>query len=87
MATPRCLQIADEAEEPLDGVVEQRTGGLVHEEDAGVHAERAGDGEQLALADGERFDRCVARRSRDRPGARNGRQNRRWGRRCSRDCR
>ena len=53
------LQLGDQAEEPLRRIVEQRTGRLVHQDDARVHAERAGDGHQLHLADGERRDRLA----------------------------
>ncbi len=50
-------EAGNESEEPFGGVVEERTGGLVHEDDARVHAEGAGNGEQLLLSDGERRDR------------------------------
>jgi len=43
-------QAADESEQPFHAVVEQRTGGLVHQQEARVHAEDAGDGQQFAAA-------------------------------------
>ena len=48
------LERGDQPEEAFRRVVEQRTGGLVHQDDARVHAERARDGQQLHLPDGER---------------------------------
>ena len=47
------LQRSDQAEQPLHGVIEERTGGLVHQQDARIHAQRAGDGQQLPPSDGK----------------------------------
>ena len=49
-------QAADDVEEVLDLAVAQRRGGLVHDEDAGVEAERLGDLDELALADAQALD-------------------------------
>ncbi len=41
----------DQPEEPLDRIMKQRTGGLIHDNDAGTHAECASNHDQLHIAD------------------------------------
>ena len=75
MDTPRCLSSAISRNSRLRGIVEQRTGGLVHQDDARVHAERARDGHQLHLADRQATAIGVLAGRSSPTCSRNGRQN------------
>src|ERR1017187_6469362 len=44
------LQLADHLEQAFGGVLAERAGGLVHQDDAGAHAQRPGERDQLGLA-------------------------------------
>jgi hypothetical protein len=46
-------KIADEAKEAVDILIAKSAGGFIHKDKPGIHAEGAGDGDQLHLADGE----------------------------------
>ena len=48
------FETRDQDEQALRGVFEQRTGGLVHQQEPGVHAESARDGHKLHLPDRKR---------------------------------
>ena len=69
------LQIRDQLEQPLRRIVEQRAGGLVHQDEPRAHAQRARDRQQLHLADGKRSRHLAVNRNASPTCSRNGRQN------------
>ena len=98
MPTPWLRSVADHPEQAVDLAVAERRRGLVHDHDARVGAERAGDLDELLLGHGERArrtrsgsivaptrsssSRARAARGSNRPGAR--RRRVRAPARCSR---
>ena len=66
MATPRSFSLPDEAEEALHRVVGQRAGRLIHENDLGVEAEHARDGDKLPLRNAQVAERQKRDRGRGR---------------------
>ena len=56
IATPRVLELRDQAHEHADLLGRERRGRLVEEQQPRLELERPGDRDQLALAAGERPD-------------------------------